>query len=157
MMEKQRKAYATKRAALLAQLFLQDLGASVWTTAGATDDGPFDSIAAFLTNDQKLRISAIEIKATEQPVVEEYCFQAQRRSIRALQHSNVPVLFLVADVKRNELFYGWASDIRVDSAHNEGKHIVHCTLPVVPAAQKKDELLKTILSQPEFAERVAAG
>jgi hypothetical protein len=155
-MEKRDRSYIHQRAELMAQLFLQEIGASVWTTAGGPD-GPFDSIAAFLTDDQKLRISAIEVKATEQPVGKVFHFQARPKPIRALQHSNVPVLFLVADVKRNELCYGWASDIRYDASDAKGSQTVRCTLPVVRAADGKEQLVKTILSQPEFSEHAAVG
>jgi Domain of unknown function (DUF4365) len=155
-MEKRQKPYIGQRAELMAQLFLTELGANVW----ATDDGgggPFDLIAAFHTEDRKLRISAIEVKSTEQPVGKEFHFQANPKAIRALQHANVPVLFLVVDVKRNELFCGWASDIRYDSSSPKGKQSIRCTLPVVNAADSKEELVKTILSQPEFSESAAVG
>jgi hypothetical protein len=155
-MGKQAKAwYITQRAELLVQLFLQELGASVWTAVG--NAGPFDVIASFVTDDQKSRITAIELKATEEPVGKEFRFEADLRLIRALQHSNVPVLFLVVDVKRSQVFLGWARDVRFDPSPGKGKQTVRCRLPVVPAAEGKQRLLSTILSQPEFSEAAGVG
>ena len=156
-MEKREKGYVRHRGELLTQLFLQELGASVWATVGGENAAPFDWIASFVTDDQKSRITAIEVKATEIPVGKEFHFQAELKSIRAVQHSNVPVLFFVVDVKRNEVFYGWARDVRYDSPLGKGKQTVRCTLPVVPAAERKEALLTTILSQPEFSECAGAG
>jgi hypothetical protein len=156
-MERREKDYVWQRAELLAQLFLQELGASVWGAVLADKKGPFDAIASFVTDDQKSRITAIEVKPTEQPVGKEFRFQEKRKAIRALQHSNVPVLFLIVDVKRNQLFYGWATDVRYDAAPSKGKDTVRCTLPVIAAGEDKQHLLDTILSQPEFSECVGAG
>jgi hypothetical protein len=157
-MEKRERAdFVARRAQLLARLFLQELGASVWVTAGDDGEEPFDSIAAFLTKDQRFRIIAIETQGTELPVGKEVKFPARLKWIRALQHSNVPVLFFVADVKRNQLFCGWARDVRCESVAAKGKQKVRCSLAVVPVAQAKEELLKTILAQPEFAERAGVG
>jgi hypothetical protein len=155
-MEKQ-KEYVYRRAEIAARLFLEELGAEVWTTVEDGNKGPFDAIASFVTQDQKARITAIEVKATEQPVGQEFHFEGRPGSVRALQHSNVPVLFLVVDVKRNQLFYGWAKDVRCDSSPPKGRQTVRCTLPVVPAEQRKAELMKTILSQPEFSEPAGVG
>jgi hypothetical protein len=151
-MEKREKPwYVGERAELLARLFLQDLGASVW--APAQDEyRPFDAIATFLTYDEKPRITANQVKATEQPVGEEFRFQADPKAIRALQHSNVPVLFLIVDAKHNQVYYGWARDLRYDPAHGKGKRTVRCSLPVVAAPERKGELLNAILSQPDVAE-----
>jgi Holliday junction resolvase-like predicted endonuclease len=151
--EKRTKAwYVGERAELLARLFLQDLGAAVWATVQDEKNGPFDAIATFFTDDEKTRITAIEVKATEQPVGEEFHFQASLKSIRALQHSNVPVLFLVVDVKHNQVYYGWARDVRYDLVKGKGSQTVRCTLPVVAAPERRNELLNAILSQPDVAE-----
>jgi hypothetical protein len=146
-----------RRAELLANLFLEDLGASVWAMSGPENVGPFDRFVAFLTNGPKLRVAGIKVRATQLPVGKEYRFRAGLETIRALQHSNVPVLFLVVDVKRNEIFCGWAKDVRYESASAKGKQVASCTLPVFPAAEGKEELLSTIYSQPEFAEVAGVG
>jgi uncharacterized ParB-like nuclease family protein len=153
--EKRAKAwYVGERAELLARLFLQDLGAAIWTTVQDEKKCPFDAIATFFTDDEKSRITAIEVKATEQPVGEAFHFQALLKSIRALQHSNVPVLFLVVDVKHNQVYYGWARDVRYDLVNGNGRQTVRCTLPVVAAPERRKELLNAIFSQPDVAECV---
>jgi hypothetical protein len=144
-----------RRAELLAQLFLQDIGASVWTTHG--DKGPFDSIAVFHTKDKKLRMVAVEVKATDQPLDNEYGFQARPEAIRALRHSNVPVLFLVVDVKRNNVYHGWAFDIRTGDVSTKHRAAVRCILPVRSASEGKEDLLRTINSQPDWSEPTAVG
>jgi hypothetical protein len=148
-----------QRGELLANLFLEDLGASVWVMKGREDVGPFDLIAFFPTDEQKLRVAGVKVRATQEPVGKEYRFQAGPETIRALQHSNVPVLILVVNVKRNEIFYGWAREVRCESSSSaKGKQkIAYCTLPVVAAAEGKEELLSKILSQPEFSERAGVG
>ena len=151
----QAKDFKPQRAELLAQLFLQDLGAGVWTARG--DMGPFDSIAVFQTDEKKLRMIAVEVKSTEQPVGQEFRFKASPGTIRSLHHSNVPVLFLVVDVKRNEVFFGWASDIRFAEASLRTRAAATCILPVTSAAEGKNQLLDTILSQPDSSEKSAVG
>jgi hypothetical protein len=130
--------------------YLEELGASIWADVGDERESPFDAIASFVTEDQKSRIAAIEVKPTEQPVGKEFHFQANLKSIRALQQSNVPVLFLVVDVKRSQIFYGWARDLRYDSSSPKEKHTHRCTLPVVSAQEGKEQLLKTIRPKRSF-------
>jgi hypothetical protein len=149
--------YVGRRAELLALQFLQELGASIWAVAEGAKDRSFDAIASFLTKDQQSRIAAIEVKSTQQPVGKEFRFQENLKYIRASQHSNVPVLFLVVDVKQNQVYYGWARDIRYAPSPGNATQAVRCTLPVVPAADRREQLLDAIFSQPESSERAGAG
>ncbi len=145
--------YVPERAALLARLFLEDLGASVWATVQDEDKGPFDAIATFVNDDEASRIMAVELKATEEPVGAEFQFQDRLKSIRALQHANVPVLFPVIDVKHNQVYYGWVRDVRYDSSQVKGKQTMRCTLPVVAASEHREQLLNAIRTQPDVADR----
>jgi hypothetical protein len=156
-METRDKDYIHRRAALLARLFLEDLGASVWATVPGENQDLFDCIATFELDNQKSRVTAVQVKATEQPVDNEFRFLGDPKSIRSLQHSNVPVLFLVVDVKRNQVFYGWAKDLQYNTPHLEGKKAIRCLLRVVPAAERKEGLLQAIRSQPETCEPAAVG
>jgi len=143
-----------RRAELMAQLFLQDLGASVWSTG---ERGPFDFIAVFRTADHKLRIVAIEVKASEHVSGTKFRFQASREQAHAVRHSNVPLLVLVADVKSNKLYYGWAADIRTQESGAKPRSVVQSVLSIHPADEEKEGLLHTILSQPDFSQPAAAG
>jgi hypothetical protein len=143
-----------RRAELMTQLFLGDIGASVWTAH--PEIGPFDSIAVFMPKDGKLRMVAVEIKATEQPVSSEFHFHERAETIAVVRHSNVPVLFLIADVKRNRLYFGWASQLRTGTMSLEPDQEVECRLPVTPAEDSKNELLAVILAQPDHAELATA-
>ncbi len=56
------------------------------------------------------------------------------------------------DVKRNQVYYGWARAVRYDPVKGTAKQIVRCTLPVVAASEGNEELLNAILSQPDVTE-----
>jgi hypothetical protein len=121
------------------------------------EKGPFDSIAVFHTKEKKPRLVAVEVKATDQPVDKEYRFPAQPKTIVALRHSKVPVLILVVDVKRNEVFYGWAFAIRTSDVPAKIRAAIRCVLPVTSAIEGKKELLRTIYTHPDSSERTAVG
>ncbi len=75
--------YIDQRAELLARLYLQDLGASIWATVHDGKSSPFDAIATFFLDGENPRIAAVSVKATEQPVGETFDFEAPLQLIRA--------------------------------------------------------------------------
>ena len=92
-----------RRGELLAELFLEDLGAEF--VARPTTDLGYDYFVGFNNSDGGLNVVAVELKATEGPVKSR--FPVERRLFRYLANSNVPVLLLVADVKENRLFFAF--------------------------------------------------
>jgi Domain of unknown function (DUF4365) len=90
-----------RRGELLAELFLQELGAEF--VARPTADLGYDFFVGFSNPDGGLNIAAVQVKATDRPVQAQY--PIQKRLFRRLANSNVPVLLLVANVKENRLFY----------------------------------------------------
>ena len=90
-----------RRGELLAELFLQELGAEF--VARPTGDLGYDFFVGFNNPEGGVNIAAVEVKATDRPVQHRY--PVQKRLFRRLANSNIPVLLLVANVKENRLFY----------------------------------------------------
>jgi Domain of unknown function (DUF4365) len=90
-----------RRGELLAELFLQDLGAEF--VAKPMADLGYDFFVGFNNPDGGVNIAAVEVKATDKPVHSRY--RMQRRLFRRLANSNIPVLLLVVNVKQNQVFY----------------------------------------------------
>ena len=94
-----------RRGELLAELFLQELGAEF--VARPTADLGYDFFVGFNNSDGGVDIAAVEVKATERPVQHRY--PVQKRLFQRLANSNIPVLLLVVNVKDNRLFYALPS------------------------------------------------
>ena len=99
--------YVEERAALLAESFLLGLGPFELRVIQNSDVG-FDYLAFFSKIDSAPVLIGVETKATEQEVNGGYPFQVAQ--LKRLQNSNIPILILVLDVKRNEIFFNWAQD-----------------------------------------------
>jgi hypothetical protein len=113
-----------RRGELLAELFLQELEPEFVAQATA-EDFAFDFLIGFANRRAGINSYAVEVKATEQPVADEY--QIERPVFDRLANSNIPVLLLVVDVKRNELFFAWPTDqLKVTRGRNSVR------VPVVP-------------------------
>jgi len=95
-----------RRAELMAELFLQDLGATF--VSQPTADTGIDFVVAFPNGQGGMNLSAVEVKATEQPVGDFYPLET--KWYKRLAHSNVPSLLLVADAKRNQLYFAWPGE-----------------------------------------------
>ncbi len=88
----------------MAELFLQELEPD-FIARPTSDDLGYDLLVGFPNEKKGTNIFAVEVKATERPPAER--FQIVRRTYERMAHSNVPGLLLVADVKHNQLYYGW--------------------------------------------------
>lgn len=113
-----------RRGELLAELFLQDLGAEF--VARPTADLGYDFFVGFNNPDGGVNLVAVEVKSTDRPVLPR--FPVQKQLFRRLAHSNIPVLLLVANVKENTLFYALprSSEPGVDTNANT------VSVPVTP-------------------------
>ena len=114
-----------RRGALMAELFLQELGATYIAKSNAPDF-PFDFFIGFTTATGGLNTYAVEVRATEQLVAGHYALRG--RLVDYLAQSNIPVLLLVVDVKRNRLYYAWGNSIASAPRSNGGNPTV--TVPV---------------------------
>ena len=85
------------------ELFLQDLEPAF--LAPSTLDVGYDLFVGFINAEGGISTSAVVAKATEQPVPDRYCLSKERYD--RLAYSNIPVLFLVANVKENKLYHAW--------------------------------------------------
>lgn len=90
-----------RRGDLLAELLLQEFNPAF--VARATDELGYDFFMGVPNERGGINITAVQVKATEKRVSPRY--RIGRRLYQSLANSNVPVLLLVVDVKRNQLFY----------------------------------------------------
>jgi hypothetical protein len=105
-----------RRGELLAELFLQELEPEFLAKA-PSENFAFDFLIGFLNEDGGFNSFAVEVKATETPVSGEY--SVKRNLFRKMANSNIPVLLLVIDVKRNELFFAWPEEETVTQVGND--------------------------------------
>jgi hypothetical protein len=126
--------FMARRAELMVELFLQDLGAVLVSKPDA--DIGYDFVVGFPNASGGVNLGAIEVKATENPVVGS--FPLGVRGYKLLAHANVPTSLLVVDVKRNRIYHGvaWPKALRKHS----GSGTLH-----VPVKEVDDESKKEIL------------
>lgn len=130
-----------RRGELLAELFLQELGAQF--VARPTADLGYDFFVGFNNADGGVNVAAVEVKATERPVQHRY--PVQKQLFRRLAHSNIPVVLLVADVKENRLFYALPGSY--GSGDDAGASTVQVDLTPVNETTKDE--LRSFLSTPQ--------
>jgi hypothetical protein len=110
-------AFLSYRAELMAELFLQELQPVSLLRSPSIDTG-FDFLASFSTNTGRINTFAVEVKATEKEI--ESRFAVGARGFHRLVNSNVPGFYLIADVKRNGLFYSWPNSRLAESEPTSG-------------------------------------
>ena len=98
--------YVTKRGELLTKEFLFELAPKQAIYTGDHADHLFDYMALFLKPDGSPVMIEIAVKATEEEIEGVYPFKVS--DLEKFKNSNIPVLILVIDVKRNKLFLNWA-------------------------------------------------
>src|ERR1700728_1089139 len=89
--------YVARRGALLAELFLEDLKPEF--VARTTGDVGYDFLVGFRNLRGGINNIAVEVKATERLVQNR--FPLRRKLYQRFAYSNIPVLFIVVDVKDN--------------------------------------------------------
>jgi hypothetical protein len=73
-------------------------------------------MALFPKSDGSLVTIAIAVKATEEEIEGAYPFKVS--DLEKFKNSNIPVLILVIDVKRNQYFLNWAKNAIVTEQKN---------------------------------------
>jgi hypothetical protein len=121
-----------RRAELLAELFFQELNPLFLSRP--TRDCGYDLLVGFNNENAGINTFAVEVRATAQPL--ESYYPIRRSVFNRMAHSNVPGLLLVADVKRNRLYYAW---LRASEMTGRGDTIA---IPVVEINQRTREKLK---------------
>jgi hypothetical protein len=102
-----------RRGELMAELFLE--GLQPLSVARPPHDFGYDLLVVFKNSKGGINTFGVEVKATERPVPSR--FVIDRRTYDRLAHSTIPGILLVADVKRNKLFF--ALPPRVDARWSE--------------------------------------
>lgn len=97
----------SRRGELMAELFLQELQPLFIARAEASEF-VFDYFVGFKNEQGGINAIGVEVKATDMPIRETY--QLPTRTYELFEHSNVPVLLLVVNVKENNLYYAFPSD-----------------------------------------------
>jgi hypothetical protein len=100
--------YVTKRGELLTKEFLFEIEPDDLIYTGDHADHLFDYMALFLKPDGSPVTIAIAVKATEEEIEGAYPFKVS--DLEKFKNSNIPVLILVIDVKRNKFFLTWAKN-----------------------------------------------
>ncbi len=102
---KTRPGYVARRGELLAELFLEDLKPEF--VARTTGDVGYDFLVRFRNSRGGVNNIPVEVKATER--LAQQRFPLPREQYKRFAYSNIPVLFIVVDVKDNRFFYTWIS------------------------------------------------
>lgn len=129
-----------RRAALLAQLFLEDLQPKF--VAKAPQYFGLDFIVGFDNSRGGVNLVAIEVKSTERMHTR---FQLSRKTLDLLGNSNVPGMFLVIDVKSNTVLYYLAPPGRANA------ELITVTVPLIEVDEKQRVYLRKLFSSDEGA------
>jgi hypothetical protein len=90
-----------RRGELLAELFLQELEPEF--VARSTPDFAYDFLVGFRNPRGGINNVAVEVRATERLAGKQY--PVSRRKYVSWAYSNIPVILLIIDVKRNRYYY----------------------------------------------------
>jgi hypothetical protein len=98
-----RVVFLQRRSELLAELFLQRLDPA--SLVRSTADLGYDFLITFKNRMGGTNTFGVEVKGTDSEVAPSLV--VDKKLHERLTLSNIPGFLLVADVKRNILFYGW--------------------------------------------------
>ena len=112
-------------------------------------DVGYDLLVGFSNDKAGVNTFSVEVKSTEEPP-SELRFPIPRSVFNRIAHSNVPGLLLVADVKRNQLYYAWLTS----GGSNGGGHTV--SIPVVEISETTKKKLKNQLRKANGVEAAGA-
>lgn len=118
----------------MAELFLQELGPL--SLARSTLNLGYDFLVTFKNLRGGTNTYGVEVKSTASPV--QSSILVDKRLHDRLTLSNIPGFLLVADVKRNKLFFGWPGTTRRTQLHK-----------IDPHSQR--ELRKRLVDWPQYA------
>lgn len=101
--------YITRRGELLSQEFLFELAPKRVIYTGDEPDNDVDYMALFSKPSNGLITIAVKVEPMEEEINGVYSIQASE--LNKLKKANIPILFLVIDVKRNHYFFDWVNQI----------------------------------------------
>ncbi len=120
-----------RRGELMAELFFQELDPA-FVSRPTTDDVGYDLLVGFPNKKAGTNTFAVQVRATEEPV--ESRFQIRRNIFNRMIHSNIPALLLVADVKRNRMYFAWLKS----TDERKGGSVVSIPVTEINEAIKKE-------------------
>jgi hypothetical protein len=127
-----RSEFAARRAELMAELFLQELD-PVFVSRPTTEDLGYDLLVGFANEKAGTNTFSVQVSATEQELGSR--FPIQRDVFNRMIHSNIPALLLVADVKRNRMYYAWLKS--ADAQAGVDRDVVSIPIFVIDPNTKK--------------------
>ena len=140
-------SFVGRRGELLAESFIQALNPTFFAKPD-TQRMPFDYFVGFTDKKGLLKTYAVEVKATEKEIGNKYTFPASKRTLDNFKNSNLPVMFLVADVKRNRLFYNWAKLLTKTDRRESHHGFARASIPLIPLETKeRGQLIQELLGQ----------
>lgn len=101
--------YVTKRGELLAKQFLFELDPNDLVYTGDHPEHFFDYMILYLKSNGSPVTIAMTVKPTEEEIKGVY--PVKLSELNRLKNSNIPVLMLIIDVKRNHYFFNWVNEI----------------------------------------------
>lgn len=143
MSDKARAEMLGRRGELLAELFLQELGAEF--VARPTSDLGYDFLVGFENPEGGVNMAVVEVESTERPVQSHY--PVDKRLFRRFAHSNIPVLLLIANVKENRLFYALFGSFAPKTESTASK----VSIPLTPLDGSAKDELRELLASPHAA------
>lgn len=118
-----RMQVVARRGELLAEFFLEDFAPALLARPSA--DLGFDYLMGLPNPEGGMNLVAAQVKATERPVPSR--MPIRREMYDRMAHSNVPVLLLVVDVKRNLLYYAMPDSTAHAGHAGAGRVVVQLT------------------------------
>ena len=130
-----------RRAELLAEFFLEDLKPEFLVRSPrSTQEFGFDFLIGFPNPKGGINNVGVEVKATEKPVADRYT--VARPVYDRWVNSNIPILLLVIDVKRNRFYFGIPSQINSAQPAKSAK----VKLPLVEINEQEKQALRMKLA-----------
>jgi hypothetical protein len=124
------KNLLNRRGEILAETFLQSFKPEFLAKA-ESQPIPFDFLAGFKGADGTLRMFAVEVKLKPVGMKSRFPLVGSRQRLLNITKSNIPVLLLFVDTKKNEFYYAWGDSINLDNAcylKETGRIMVSTTL-----------------------------
>ena len=145
-----------RRGELMAEVFLEGLDPAFLGRGEFRNFHEFDFFAGFRNGDGGFNTWPVEVLATANPVGETGRYRLPRSRFEPLARSSPPVLLLVADALRSELFYAWSDRAEPEPAGEHGGIELY-TVPVrrVDEAGRGDVLAR--LTEPPARAAARAG
>ncbi len=106
---------------------------------------PYDFFVGFASSKGGMNTYAVEVKATDRLVTSHYLLHAPRRVLDYIASSNIPVMLLIADVKRNRLYYAWGDSIPKPNGDDSNKSVA-VKVPVTPIDDETKGALRAKLT-----------